>query len=1586
MNLNFKFKKKSLFLNKIILFLLLVFMLNYFSHSSFANTSFEDLNKNESDIKQSNLKFLELEKFIEQNSKSIVENQFIIIFDERGFLHTYNSIKNIAQKEKNQSSLPHMFNFFNEGIEIESSTFEKNSNNNDNNRYLVETKKIADEFIKNFTQKIHIIENLIEERNKNNNISEQADLDSFETTNLHKNSFDSQRRFSILKEHKHLFSGITVQTDIEMIEFLIEQFPDLKIIPNYKVELFISEQTRELLELNEIYNIQINDTNLTGRGIRVAVLDTGIDYTHPDFGSCSTPQECDRIADFFDFSSSNPLDIMDRQGHGTHVASTIGSNNSNAQFRGVAPEVDFYIYKVFPDIGGGGEISWIIDALERALDPTGEMNYSNSADIISMSLGVPLVNNPNFVVDLELDEIAQISIPIVAAGNSGPIFYSVASPGSSRGVITVGATTINDEIASFSSRGPTEIGTLKPDILAPGVNICAAKSSFASVNPLLNPDCQGSTQHYFNSGTSMATPIVSGTVALMLQQNASLTTREIKAILRETALDINISPAIQGWGRIQPLKAIEKMGESCIVEFNTTQLESTISTSQFEIPAAIDCNNFTHYNVYLDVLSNTGNIVSSYLLQNGTEQGDLELVINRSTIISNFALLRLESYYKSFDEEELVLSSNHDMLFTATLINQTLHPFEEISHCVSIYREGVFILDENISTSKFNKPCINIKSSNVEIQCQKSGIIYSSNSSNTSLGMLIEDASNVSVTNCNLDSFSKGIITVNSSLITISNNSFSNISQIIVELNQVSNSIIFNNDFLNNFLSNSSDINDSNSTLALYFNNSNENNTLYKNSFLSNNSINSSNWSLNEFNNFNTIIASDSTLNVSTGNYWVEHILSCEEVKNISLEGDENISVCQSPSTYFINLENNITDFTPLFNQELFDIFYIAQIVEEGKSNNKEGISSGGDDTGLIELINSLNKSVLFPSLDEPLRFNFRLPNNLFSDDNITMNWSSFNSQIISIVDNNLAIVNRSENEQNVSLELEIFRDNVTFVRYNKIFNFTIKELVTTNLSNQSGINFNTSTRNVIINDSFMDSEIVIDEEALNNISIINFTSSSNRSRVVNLNTLVENSRIQLPRNLSLTKNNIFVDFSENTQINGTNWNGELLFSNNVTINNRVIPPVADRGVSISRIIKIGSDYSRLNFSIPVRLVFKGETDKLVGFSENSVEFTYISEQCESENNFSNAISNGECYYDDGNNLIIWTTHFTEFATFNSVIIEEEPNNNNGRRSSGRGRGSLPPSAPQQDDMQEENSSSTIQEEGEEHSLEHTARNISVHENRVVTFNNEQSFVEERFTVNSQNSNFKISISSIEESTNSRISILNSQNQRTGVIILTDESDISQINFEQMEVIESKFNEKNYMIVNNVFLDDTSSKSKSLIIEQSSSDINEVCIKDAPIASISQISQDCRGEFELILSCDSQIVEERYSCTLIDGFFQIDGLRHSGVIEFKDSSYVEEVINMENEENSNNLEFIVLGGIILFSVLIITISLAHMNFHSHKNNSKNETKHKKDDVEDIVTYISKHKKLFSKRVLKEELIKAGYHKEDIDDAFKKTNK
>jgi subtilisin family serine protease len=384
----------------------------------------------------------------------------------------------------------------------------------------------------------------------------------------------------------------------------------------------------------------VSGNPITGRGVRVGIIDTGIDYTHPDLGSCTRSQflsgGCPKVIGGYDFSA-NDADPMDQHLHGTHVASIVAANST---VRGVAPDAKLYALRVL-DQHGSGFTSDIIRAIEWATDPNGDGNFSDHLDIINLSLGADggLPSDPDSVaVDAASDAGVVV---VVAAGNSGPQQNTIGSPGAARKALTVGASTKDDTLADFSSRGPVMDGSItiaKPDFVAPGVSICAAKLPSS-----LRSSCTDSA-HTSLSGTSMAAPHVAGVAALMKQANPLLTPDRVKSILRTTAVKLteNGTPLdryAQGAGRIDAKAAVALAisgGPSLVASLSTV---GAIPSSLTPIYGDATGPDFQRYELYLS--SDTTGKQSLISTSASTVQNGVLGSVNAAALPSGVYTLRL---------------------------------------------------------------------------------------------------------------------------------------------------------------------------------------------------------------------------------------------------------------------------------------------------------------------------------------------------------------------------------------------------------------------------------------------------------------------------------------------------------------------------------------------------------------------------------------------------------------------------------------------------------------------------------------------------------------------------------------------------------------------------------------------------------------------------------------------------------------------------------------------------------------------------------------------------------------------------------
>lgn len=298
----------------------------------------------------------------------------------------------------------------------------------------------------------------------------------------------------------------------------------------------------------------LNNEGLTGKNVKIAVVDTGIS-PHPDL-----TQPINRIVAFKDFVNKRSKPYDDN-GHGTHCAGDAAGNGhaSGGKYRGPAPNADLIGVKVL-NRTGSGSLSTVIAGVEWCI----KHKSTYSIDIITMSLGSPAQQSSKEdpVVKIVEEAWEKGIVVCVAAGNSGPDKNTISSPGISPKVITVGAfddqNTVersDDKAADFSSRGPTNDGIVKPDLLSPGVNIISLRVKGSYLDKTLKSARVGA--NYFSlSGTSMATPICAGASALLLQANPKATPDEIKTQLRQGSVKKDLPADVEGQGFLDVKKSL----------------------------------------------------------------------------------------------------------------------------------------------------------------------------------------------------------------------------------------------------------------------------------------------------------------------------------------------------------------------------------------------------------------------------------------------------------------------------------------------------------------------------------------------------------------------------------------------------------------------------------------------------------------------------------------------------------------------------------------------------------------------------------------------------------------------------------------------------------------------------------------------------------------------------------------------------------------------------------------------------------------------------------------------------------------------
>lgn len=352
--------------------------------------------------------------------------------------------------------------------------------------------------------------------------------------------------------------GAAYRIPAKLLTFL-ETHPDIAYVsPDRHNHPAFDEATTAVLA-----DVAQQQYGLDGSGVGIAVIDSGV-YNHDDLQRADNSGSRIVYSESFVSGDSSANDTF---GHGTHVAGIIAGNGYDSltgyaqQHIGIAPNANIINLRVL-DGQGGGTDSQVIAAIQRAI----QLQSTYNIRVINLSLGRPVFESYTQDPLCQAVEAAWQAgiVVVVAAGNNGRDnsagtegYATVDAPGNDPNVITVGAINTHgtvqrddDTIASYSSKGPTLLDHIvKPDLVAPGnhiTSLLAPGSYFAAQFPSLGvqplPVCStdgtcstGAAQYIQLSGTSMATPVVSGAAALMIQLDPTLTPDTVKARLMKTA-------------------------------------------------------------------------------------------------------------------------------------------------------------------------------------------------------------------------------------------------------------------------------------------------------------------------------------------------------------------------------------------------------------------------------------------------------------------------------------------------------------------------------------------------------------------------------------------------------------------------------------------------------------------------------------------------------------------------------------------------------------------------------------------------------------------------------------------------------------------------------------------------------------------------------------------------------------------------------------------------------------------------------------------------------------------------------------------
>jgi len=476
---------------------------------------------------------------------------------------------------------------------------------------------------------------------------EELSIKHNEFISLSEQTLGKDKENFLRREFTEVLNGFSLDISYYEVD-RIRNLPGVKRVSKNELVGALLMDSVPLINANDAW-----DLGYTGEGIKIAIIDTGIDYNHPDLGGCFG-DGC-KVVGGYDIYNQDE-DPMDDHGHGTHVAGISTSEDGNqVGLKGIAPNASLYAYKVL-DSGGSGYMDGVIEGIERAV--------LDEVDVISMSLGGS--GNPDDAVSTATDNAVDSGVVVViAAGNSGSSYNTIKSPATARKVITVGATykknydgsywgeldPLEDQVTGFSSRGPVignTYGLVKPDVVAPGAIICASR--YDSIFP------EGENEYYYPcvdedhvqlAGTSMSAPIVSGVVALLLEKNQNWTPYEIKMALRNTGINLNYDLNTQGYGRVDALEAIQ-LNTPPVAYINTS---GKIGGLNISITGIASGENFINYSL---------SYANSHLFE--MEEGDWVEVCSGLNPISEGELCLWEVVGLSDGEYTLRLEVNGDGL------------------------------------------------------------------------------------------------------------------------------------------------------------------------------------------------------------------------------------------------------------------------------------------------------------------------------------------------------------------------------------------------------------------------------------------------------------------------------------------------------------------------------------------------------------------------------------------------------------------------------------------------------------------------------------------------------------------------------------------------------------------------------------------------------------------------------------------------------------------------------------------------------------------------------------------------------------
>ena len=444
-----------------------------------------------------------------------------------------------------------------------------------------------------------------------------------------------------LKSKFGLVNGLSGKITASGLEKLLDDGSVKEIYPTREIRASLSDSIN-IVNASMTWNLIYNNSNITGKGEVICIIDTGVDYTHASMGGCTSTSNindgsCRKVIGGYDFvnSDQNPIDD---HGHGTHVAGIVASTHST--YTGIARDANIIAIKVL-DSDGSGLDDDLVNGINWCVNNASIFNIS----VISMSLGTSQLfsnfcDSDNTALTSAIANAIESRISMIAAsGNNGNV-SKISSPACIQNVTAVGSTTKADAISSFTNRNHIT------DLLAPGSSICSLQAQGTA----LGASC--ATGIVIASGTSMATPTAAGAFALVrqfarIQNRTNLTPSQIEDALNDTGIIISDS------GSTKSNASLERINIFDAIKF----LDVAAPTISINSPANATATNNISFIVNISASEILNNARLEANSTNFTMQGSLTAwAVNVSSLVNGsytyriyandtFGNLRITGYY-----------------------------------------------------------------------------------------------------------------------------------------------------------------------------------------------------------------------------------------------------------------------------------------------------------------------------------------------------------------------------------------------------------------------------------------------------------------------------------------------------------------------------------------------------------------------------------------------------------------------------------------------------------------------------------------------------------------------------------------------------------------------------------------------------------------------------------------------------------------------------------------------------------------------------------------------------------------------------